>query len=198
MSKHKQIVIYSSHGFLKELIKQSHKDSDIIQYDSFILPKIESQTLVIIDNVEVSESNLNFLYSLCSIIIITNSNNHSNIRHVKKPIIYSDFIALIDASNTKLANLSKNIWINFSTKTLVKIAQNNIYSFRLTSKELDLILYIMSENKSSKKKEDILQNVFGYGDQISTYTLETHISRLRKKLEPELSIVNLNNTYSVC
>lgn len=195
----KNIIIYSSYGFLKELLEQSHPNCEITQYTSFVFPEIKTQTIVLIDDVIVLESEINALSHLCFIIILGKKNalsfNNPQLKYIDKPFLYSDLIRLINFSNTNLITLSKNIWINANSKTLVKFIKKDMRALYLTKKEMDLIIYIVSEDNSVKSKTDILRNVFGYIEQVSTYTLETHISRLRKKLEPEVTIVNSSDGY---
>jgi DNA-binding response OmpR family regulator len=116
---------------------------------------------------------------------------------MKKPLIYPDLINLINISSSNLITIAKNIWLNVTSKTLVKLIRKEIYVSSLTNKELDLLLYILSEGNAAKSKIDILKSVFGYGDQIPTHTLETHMSRLRKKLEPEVTIANSESGYVI-
>lgn len=53
---------------------------------------------------------------------------------------------------------------------------------KLTEKEAALLNYLFRQGKPVDK-ETLLREIWGYGDGISTHTLETHIYRLRQKLE---------------
>ena len=54
-------------------------------------------------------------------------------------------------------------------------------SVDLTEKEVNLILYLFKSGKHVSV--DTLQlEVWGYGNQLETHTVETHIHRLRKKI----------------
>ena len=52
----------------------------------------------------------------------------------------------------------------------------------LTEKESDIIRYLASKNGGTVGKEELLQEVWGYDDRVTTHTLETHIYRLRRKM----------------
>lgn len=53
---------------------------------------------------------------------------------------------------------------------------------KLTEKEAGIIKFLRSSPDKSASRNDILSKVWGYHDDITTHTLETHIYRLRKKI----------------
>lgn len=55
---------------------------------------------------------------------------------------------------------------------------------RLTDKETALLEYLVVAEKPVPK-EELLEEIWGYGTMIDTHTLETHIYRLRRKLAGE-------------
>ena len=57
----------------------------------------------------------------------------------------------------------------------------------LTEKERDMIMCLYYQEGHSIKKANLLSNVWGYGENIETHTLETHIYRLRQKVERDPS-----------
>lgn len=55
---------------------------------------------------------------------------------------------------------------------------------KLTEKETEILVYLATHSRGAPvKREDLLAAVWGYGDNIETHTLETHIYRLRQKIE---------------
>ncbi len=67
--------------------------------------------------------------------------------------------------------------------------KKNNQDIQLTEKE-NFILYFLYQNKGqSVSRETLLEEIWGYSDDIETHTLETHIYRLRQKIE-ELSKIN--------
>jgi DNA-binding response OmpR family regulator len=56
---------------------------------------------------------------------------------------------------------------------------------RLTEKETNIIKYLMRSGEKSIGREELLREVWGYRANVTTHTLETHIYRLRQKIEPD-------------
>jgi DNA-binding response OmpR family regulator len=64
---------------------------------------------------------------------------------------------------------------------------------RLTEKERDILLILLEADGKVITRENLLHTVWGYASDVETHTLETHIYRLRHKIEshpgkPELLI----------
>ncbi|MBV9550081.1 MAG: response regulator transcription factor [Alphaproteobacteria bacterium] len=55
---------------------------------------------------------------------------------------------------------------------------------RLTEKETDILRYLRTAT-GIVPRQTLLGEVWGYGPQVATHTLETHIYRLRKKIEAD-------------
>lgn len=58
---------------------------------------------------------------------------------------------------------------------------------RLTEKETAIIKFLYRAGENSVSREILLQDVWGYNAGVSTHTLETHIYRLRQKIERDPS-----------
>ena len=71
----------------------------------------------------------------------------------------------------------KNYVLDLNSRTITK----NKESLKLTQKEIDIILFLNDYKKP--QKVNVLQNkVWGYSLELETHTVETHIYRLRKKI----------------
>lgn len=59
-------------------------------------------------------------------------------------------------------------------------------SAKLTERELDIILYL-SGKKEGATKQEIMKDIWSHGEEIDSHTYETHLYRLRQKLQSKLS-----------
>lgn len=69
-------------------------------------------------------------------------------------------------------------------KLLVDAAERKI---RLTEKETNILKFLYRAGGRTVERDILLREVWGYNAGVTTHTLETHIYRLRQKIEPEPS-----------
>lgn len=62
--------------------------------------------------------------------------------------------------------------------------RNNVIT-KLTEKEVAIIKYLHKNKDRLISKNELLQEVWGYSPDVSTHTIETHIYRLRQKVEQD-------------
>lgn len=62
---------------------------------------------------------------------------------------------------------------------------------RLTEKETNILKYLYRAQQAVVPRDVLLHEVWGYNAGVTTHTLETHIYRLRQKIEPDPSNVRL-------
>jgi DNA-binding response OmpR family regulator len=71
-----------------------------------------------------------------------------------------------------------------AAKLLLDEAEKKI---RLTEKETNILKYLYRANSNVVARDVLLHEVWGYNAGVTTHTLETHIYRLRQKIEPDPS-----------
>ena len=69
-----------------------------------------------------------------------------------------------------------------AAKLLVDDRQHKV---RLTEKETSILKYLYRAGEKSVSREELLTEVWGYNAGVTTHTLETHVYRLRQKIEPD-------------
>ena len=62
---------------------------------------------------------------------------------------------------------------------------------RLTEKETNILKFLYRSTEGVVPRDILLHEVWGYNAGVTTHTLETHIYRLRQKIEPDPSNVRL-------
>ncbi len=78
-------------------------------------------------------------------------------------------------------------------KMLIDAAERKI---RLTEKETNILKFLYRAPEGVVPRDVLLHEVWGYNAGVTTHTLETHIYRLRQKIEPDPSNVSLLLTES--
>ena len=89
-----------------------------------------------------------------------------------------------------------NYKIDLNSREL--ISENNI--LKLTEKETNIIIYL-SQSADPVSIEQLQSDVWGYGSELETHTVETHIYRLRKKIFKKFNdnnfILSHKNGYQI-
>jgi DNA-binding response OmpR family regulator len=97
----------------------------------------------------------------------------------QKPIVLKDLIAVINnAAIPEKIEFKEFILFPKLRSIQIKDAQVS-----LTEKEVSILLYLIDSTNHTANKSDLLKDVWGTNEQVETKTLETHIYRLRQKLE---------------
>lgn len=107
--------------------------------------------------------------------------------YVPKPFRYSVLLARVRA-HLRQHELSEDATFVIgpysfkpSTKTLTDKTTNS--RIRLTEKETAILKYLKRASGQAVARETLLDEVWGYNAGVTTHTLETHIYRLRQKIE---------------
>ena len=154
-----------------------YRENKIDIANSLILTKAENKDLFVKKN-NINKQNIFLFYK--------KGNNYDiNLEYnlLKYPIeIYS----LIEKINIQLIKQKYNYqskiklndyYLDLNSKNITKKDK----SLKLTEREMDIILFL--NDKKKPQKINILQNeVWEYSSDLETHTVETHIYRLRKKI----------------
>ena len=106
---------------------------------------------------------------------------------IAKPFALADFLNRLRSSINLFENRSEGYLI-FNAYELHPVAKEilNLRTgevIKLTEKEVAVIKYLYKAKDKIVSKNDLLQDVWDYNPEVTTHTIETHIYRLRQKVE---------------
>ena len=150
------------------------------------------------EEIFLNSNDLNLNDSL--ILIKSNNKNFLNNQKINKKKIFSissypiTIDKLVEILNINLikqkynyqSNIDiKNYQLDLNSRTITKDKQN----LKLTQKEIDIILFL-NDYKKPQKVNTLQNKVWGYSLELETHTVETHIYRLRKKINDKFKDSN--------
>ena len=119
--------------------------------------------------------------------------------YVTKPFKFPVLLARVRAqlrqheqSEDSIFNLGPYV---FKPSAKMLITQDD-KKIRLTEKETNILKFLYRSNDKVVPRDTLLHEVWGYNAGVTTHTLETHIYRLRQKIEPDSSQARLLLTES--
>ena len=121
---------------------------------------------------------------------------------IKKPFKLQPFLIALK-NNTLLPKVRRKECLTFKEYSLYPVKKEIDSSetgkkTKLTEKEVDIIKYLYQIAPKIASKEDLLKNVWEYSTDATTHTVETHIYRVRQKVEKNGKnqlIITENNGY---
>ena len=126
------------------------------------------------------------------------SKKSENFKTIKKDNVLSSFLEL-PVNYQDLEKIIKLAILKFKFlfQSKVEIGKYNLdknertisygkKSAKLTERELDIILYL-SGKKEGATKQEIMKDIWSHGEELDSHTYETHLYRLRQKLQSKLS-----------
>ena len=105
--------------------------------------------------------------------------------HIIKPFKYPVLLKSIELQLQqfgKSEDTQHNIG-SYVFKPKSKVLESKNKSIRLTEKENDILKFLYQNLETIVSREILLHEVWGYNSKVTTHTLETHIYRLRQKIE---------------
>ena len=107
------------------------------------------------------------------------------IRHLIKKV---DFVLAKISGSTDVTHII-GPFVFFPEKKIITF--NDQIDIELTEKEVGILKCLLSSGEEIVDKDKILKQVWNYNPGMTTHTLETHIYRLRQKLEINPSVPRL-------
>ena len=212
MSQNRKILIIEDDKLIVEELSEQllmHKEFDVISAETasagLAYAKSEAPDLVLLD-VGLPDQDGRETCKLMRkagittpIIILTGADTDADTTlgieagasdYVKKPFRFGVLLALI-RTRLRQYEMTESAQFNLggyqfkpSVKTLVRDDQNKI---RLTEKETNILKLLLRAGGDTVARDKLLEEVWGYNAQVTTHTLETHVYRLRQKIEDDPS-----------
>ena len=114
--------------------------------------------------------------------------------YVTKPFRFSVLLARIRAA-LRQHDQSEDVVFTigpYSFHPAQKVLENGDGTkIRLTDKETSILKYLYRQGPKTIGRDVLLKEVWGYNNRVTTHTLETHIYRLRQKIERDPSNARL-------
>ena len=134
------------------------------------------------------------------IIMLTGSDEEADIvrgldaganDYIAKPFRLAELLARLRAQLRTFENSEDAVFtigpytFRPAAKLLLEPARNR--KIRLTEKEAAILKFLYRAGSRAVARQVLLNEVWGYNAAVTTHTLETHIYRLRQKIEPDPS-----------
>jgi DNA-binding response OmpR family regulator len=139
--------------------------------------------------------------ALCSTILLVSKSNTTvqGATVLQAPVRLSDLLDAIDKKPVSTAQrISKGVFINMQTLSLIKVCGSKLLETRLTRTECSMLKCLAGGcGRKAVTEKEILKSVFGYSSLASTNTVKTHMCRLRQKIGKTL-VKSTNRGYELC
>lgn len=172
-------------------IDNTHKKTMLALFKNHLLSK----------QFKISEDNYDVILSIDNKHLTLTSKDNVNSIKLNIPFSINDLLNIINnlvaEDNQKNILKIQNISIDIKNSTVTKNKRN----VTLTEKEIRIITCLFEAKGTALTREELLKNIWGYSENIDTHTLESHIYKLRQKIEddaknPQIIITN-NGAYKL-
>ena len=122
----------------------------------------------------------------CPVLLLTDGDGPVTHDTLARPFRFSTLLARLHALGTHHA-AANDVAVRIGPYTFhpsAKLLQAGGRKVRLTEKETNILKFLHA-SAGTVPRDILLHEVWGYGPAVATHTLETHIYRLRKKIEQD-------------
>jgi len=142
--------------------------------------------IVGLGNAEQIAAELRDLGLVCPVLLLVGEETPSIFETLIRPFRFSALLARLHALNNHHAPGDDSA-VRIGPYTFhpsAKLLQADGRKVRLTEKETNILKFLHA-SAGTVPRDILLHEVWGYSPQVATHTLETHIYRLRKKIEQD-------------
>lgn len=131
------------------------------------------------------------------VLYLTHSDESFAVETIRLPVRYPAFVQ-------KIRSLAVSFW--FRDDRVMEIGPMSLRpAFKellreggapitLTEREVEILIYLYRAQGKIIRREVLLAEIWGYNPEVSTHTLETHVYRLRQKIETAPDLTGLLQT----
>jgi DNA-binding response OmpR family regulator len=122
----------------------------------------------------------------CPVLLVSDGDTQTTQPSISRPFRFSALLARLHALNTH-QGAGDGAVVKIGPYTFhpsAKLLQSDSRKVRLTEKETNILKFLHA-SAGTVPRDILLHEVWGYGPAVATHTLETHIYRLRKKIEQD-------------
>jgi DNA-binding response OmpR family regulator len=122
----------------------------------------------------------------CPMLLLTDGEAVAGFETIAKPFRFAALLARLNALGAHhVASSEDGVRIGpYVFHPHAKLLQDGGRKVRLTEKETNILKFLHA-SAGTVSRDILLHEVWGYGPAVATHTLETHIYRLRKKIEQD-------------
>ena len=164
-------------------ILEEHQPVVTGKKSDFLLHLPESQIIIIDNKINLLDEIIQQDPYQLILFIGDKQPENENVIYLEKPLSSS---LLLSKVKLLQARIEKGLLTCFSTpRYSFNGLQKTLNNIRLTQKEAEMIEYLWENKGKIISKEELLKQIFGYKDGVETHTVETHIYKLRQKIQDE-------------
>jgi DNA-binding response OmpR family regulator len=122
----------------------------------------------------------------CPVLLLCDGDVQTAHPSITKPFRFSTLLSRLHGLNTHQGS-GDGAAVKIGPYTFhpsAKLLQSDSRKVRLTEKETNILKFLHA-SAGTVPRDILLHEVWGYGPAVATHTLETHIYRLRKKIEQD-------------
>ena len=152
----------------------------------------ENPDIVLVDEDYKEYVRLRSLHPVIPMLFLSaDKRDNSDVLNINlaKPFVLGNLFDILRAANNKLDNSSDGYLVfgdyelHPNTKEIVILPENK--KLKLTEKEVEILKFLYKNRREFISRNVLQKHVWKYNEEATTHTVETHIYRLRRKVEKQ-------------
>ncbi len=183
----KVLLISQNEDFRNDLLLQMSK-----YLDNFSAVEVEMPDIIVVDeDLRILRQKREMFPSVPTILLTSESLPDSDKLNLvlHKPFSLWKLTDMMRAANNMLDNSEEGMLVfnQYKLQPNLRTITDLItgIEIKLTEKEVNILKYLYKNASHFVGKTDLQVNVWQYNEEVTTHTIETHIYRLRQKVEQE-------------